>query len=49
MEELKAYVENFGGYVGPKDKEERILEKATRLFEARRKEYEADGFIVNVI
>jgi hypothetical protein len=47
-EELKEYVENYGGYIGPKDSADKMLEKATRLFDARRKEYEADGFIVTV-
>jgi len=47
--ELKEYVETKGGYVGPKDDQEKLLEKATRLFDARKREYETDGFIVNVV
>jgi len=46
---LRKYVSGNGGMVGNADPADRLLKKALLLFEAMKKRYEDDGFVVNGI
>lgn len=46
---LRKYVAGNGGMIGNADPMDRLLKKALLLFEAMKKRYEDDGFVVNVI